>query len=121
MVLKANDRRTSSPCHDEFRGPRSDCVRQKESSISACQCLLKRVGDSGDHKHLFYLKVIHSRLKNKTSHVTLYLQKTLIAPVPFWIADIGCRMGERNARCDHTPGWGEYYEWKMCKVMKFHD
>ncbi|GFX97630.1 uncharacterized protein TNCV_2841901 [Trichonephila clavipes] len=24
MVLKANDRRTSSPCHDEFRGPRSD-------------------------------------------------------------------------------------------------
>ncbi|GFY11445.1 hypothetical protein TNCV_3182841 [Trichonephila clavipes] len=27
MVLKANDRRTSSPCHDEFRGPRSDNVR----------------------------------------------------------------------------------------------
>ncbi|GFU21247.1 hypothetical protein TNCV_9101 [Trichonephila clavipes] len=26
MVLKANDRRTS--CHDEFRGPRSDYVRQ---------------------------------------------------------------------------------------------
>ncbi|GFV10410.1 hypothetical protein TNCV_1950611 [Trichonephila clavipes] len=24
MVLKANDRRTSCPCHDEFRGPRSD-------------------------------------------------------------------------------------------------
>ncbi|GFW58755.1 hypothetical protein TNCV_379381 [Trichonephila clavipes] len=31
MVLKANDRRTSSPCHDEFRGPRSDCVRQHAS------------------------------------------------------------------------------------------
>ncbi|GFS78567.1 hypothetical protein TNCV_3147971 [Trichonephila clavipes] len=28
MVLKTNDRRTSSPCHDEFRGPRSDYVRQ---------------------------------------------------------------------------------------------
>ncbi|GFY00166.1 hypothetical protein TNCV_2835231 [Trichonephila clavipes] len=28
MVLKTNDRRTSSPCHDEFSGPRSDCVRQ---------------------------------------------------------------------------------------------
>ncbi|GFV40253.1 hypothetical protein TNCV_1444061 [Trichonephila clavipes] len=28
MVLKANDRRTSCPCHDEFRGPRSDNVRQ---------------------------------------------------------------------------------------------
>ncbi|GFW83628.1 hypothetical protein TNCV_2204771 [Trichonephila clavipes] len=26
MVLKAYDRRTSSPCHDEFRGPRSDYV-----------------------------------------------------------------------------------------------
>ncbi|GFW77504.1 hypothetical protein TNCV_2498961 [Trichonephila clavipes] len=28
MVLKAKDRRTSCPCHDEFRGPRSDYVRQ---------------------------------------------------------------------------------------------
>ncbi|GFW54395.1 hypothetical protein TNCV_3703551 [Trichonephila clavipes] len=28
MVLKANDRRTSCPYHDEFRGPRSDYVRQ---------------------------------------------------------------------------------------------
>ncbi|GFV69203.1 uncharacterized protein TNCV_3861271 [Trichonephila clavipes] len=28
MVLKANDRRTSCPCHDESRGPRSDYVRQ---------------------------------------------------------------------------------------------
>ncbi|GFT13043.1 uncharacterized protein TNCV_431581 [Trichonephila clavipes] len=28
MVLKANDRRTSCPCHDEFRGPRSNYVRQ---------------------------------------------------------------------------------------------
>ncbi|GFV31568.1 hypothetical protein TNCV_4938791 [Trichonephila clavipes] len=28
MVLKANDRLTSCPCHDEFRGPRSDYVRQ---------------------------------------------------------------------------------------------
>ncbi|GFU62909.1 uncharacterized protein TNCV_4591491 [Trichonephila clavipes] len=30
MVLKANERRTSCPCHDEFRGPRSDYVRQLE-------------------------------------------------------------------------------------------
>ncbi|GFT06554.1 hypothetical protein TNCV_3356711 [Trichonephila clavipes] len=30
MVLKANDRCTSCPCHDEFRGPRSDYVRQVE-------------------------------------------------------------------------------------------
>ncbi|GFX78080.1 hypothetical protein TNCV_972341 [Trichonephila clavipes] len=33
MVLKANDRRTSCPCHDEFRGPRSDYVRQIVSLI----------------------------------------------------------------------------------------
>ncbi|GFX19234.1 hypothetical protein TNCV_3013781 [Trichonephila clavipes] len=32
MVLKANDRRTSCPCHDEFRGPRSDYVRQGSGS-----------------------------------------------------------------------------------------
>ncbi|GFT96277.1 hypothetical protein TNCV_3907121 [Trichonephila clavipes] len=31
MVIKANDRRTTSPCHDEFRGPRSDYVRQGEA------------------------------------------------------------------------------------------
>ncbi|GFX41796.1 uncharacterized protein TNCV_389091 [Trichonephila clavipes] len=34
MVLKANDRRTSCPCHDEFRGPRSDYVRQYPSRRS---------------------------------------------------------------------------------------
>ncbi|GFX89145.1 uncharacterized protein TNCV_20411 [Trichonephila clavipes] len=34
MVLKANDRRTSCPCHDEFRGPRSDYVRQYNSIFS---------------------------------------------------------------------------------------
>ncbi|GFT38047.1 hypothetical protein TNCV_4102891 [Trichonephila clavipes] len=34
MVLKANDRRTSCPCHDEFRGPRSDYVRQAVGSYS---------------------------------------------------------------------------------------
>ncbi|GFU54261.1 uncharacterized protein TNCV_3619141 [Trichonephila clavipes] len=28
MVLMANDRRTSCPCHDEFRWPRSDYVRE---------------------------------------------------------------------------------------------
>ncbi|GFX24224.1 transposable element Tcb2 transposase [Trichonephila clavipes] len=34
MVLKANDRRTSCPCHDEFRGPRSDYVRQNQLVLS---------------------------------------------------------------------------------------
>ncbi|GFV96982.1 hypothetical protein TNCV_4351951 [Trichonephila clavipes] len=36
MVLKANDRRTSCPCHDEFRGPRSDYVRQDKTRMSYC-------------------------------------------------------------------------------------
>ncbi|GFX62400.1 transposable element Tcb1 transposase [Trichonephila clavipes] len=37
IVLKANDRRTSCPCHDEFRGPRSDYVRQDEVEKLAYQ------------------------------------------------------------------------------------
>ncbi|GFT78167.1 hypothetical protein TNCV_837701 [Trichonephila clavipes] len=36
MVLKANDRRTSCPCHDEFRGPRSDYVRQVALENNIC-------------------------------------------------------------------------------------
>ncbi|GFV02368.1 uncharacterized protein TNCV_1022961 [Trichonephila clavipes] len=37
MVLKANDRRTSCPCHDEFRGPRSDYVRQVALATTTTQ------------------------------------------------------------------------------------
>ncbi|GFS49125.1 hypothetical protein TNCV_2409961 [Trichonephila clavipes] len=37
MVLKANDRRSSCPCHDEFRGPRSDYVRQARFNKSRAQ------------------------------------------------------------------------------------
>ncbi|GFX38398.1 hypothetical protein TNCV_2343741 [Trichonephila clavipes] len=39
----------------------------------------------------------------------LYLPKTLITPVPFWIAETGHRMGERNVRCDLTPVWRDGY------------
>ncbi|GFY18456.1 RNA-directed DNA polymerase from mobile element jockey [Trichonephila clavipes] len=39
MVLKANDRRTSCPCHDEFRGPRSDYVRQRENTLGVVRGL----------------------------------------------------------------------------------
>ncbi|GFT30988.1 hypothetical protein TNCV_1683541 [Trichonephila clavipes] len=43
MVLKANDRPTSCPCHNEFRGPRSDYVRQGLGSypgegMDVCKC-----------------------------------------------------------------------------------
>ncbi|GFX05841.1 uncharacterized protein TNCV_1662801 [Trichonephila clavipes] len=40
MVLKANDRRTSCPCHDEFRGPRSDYVRQEQQHINRTENIL---------------------------------------------------------------------------------
>ncbi|GFU74056.1 uncharacterized protein TNCV_1641812 [Trichonephila clavipes] len=46
MVLKANDRRTSCPCHDEFRGPRSDYV-------SSCQVIYSQFGlaiHQNDHR-----------------------------------------------------------------------
>ncbi|GFX05950.1 hypothetical protein TNCV_759861 [Trichonephila clavipes] len=41
MVLKANDRRTSCPCQDEFRGPRSDYVRQVALATTTTNSLLK--------------------------------------------------------------------------------
>ncbi|GFV97411.1 DNA polymerase zeta catalytic subunit [Trichonephila clavipes] len=44
---------------------------------------------------------------NKTSPVALYLSKTFITPVPFWIADTGQGKGETNVRCDPTSGWEE--------------
>ncbi|GFU11422.1 uncharacterized protein TNCV_4041211 [Trichonephila clavipes] len=47
MVLKANDRRTSCPCHDEFRGPRSDYVRQV--ALATTTFLFQR----SDKKYLF--------------------------------------------------------------------
>ncbi|GFW27848.1 uncharacterized protein TNCV_767281 [Trichonephila clavipes] len=46
MVLKANDRRTSCPCHDEFRGPRSDYVRQTPCILNRCRSIYARtIGD----------------------------------------------------------------------------
>ncbi|GFV17835.1 transposable element Tc1 transposase [Trichonephila clavipes] len=41
LVLKANDRRASCPCHDEFRGPRSDYVRQKGMKWTQKQAALR--------------------------------------------------------------------------------
>ncbi|GFV71342.1 uncharacterized protein TNCV_3133331 [Trichonephila clavipes] len=57
MVLKANDRRTSSPCHDEFRGPRSDCVRQD------------RRGNKQKEETLREFELQKIRLQNETQRV----------------------------------------------------
>ncbi|GFT91831.1 uncharacterized protein TNCV_3259861 [Trichonephila clavipes] len=53
MVLKANDRRTSCPCHDEFRGPRSDYVRQ----IRLC-CIVMRFENGIEGLMITFSKVI---------------------------------------------------------------
>ncbi|GFU78024.1 uncharacterized protein TNCV_4855021 [Trichonephila clavipes] len=45
--------------------------------------------------------------RTKIKH--LYLSELLITIVLLWIVDTGHRKGERNVRCDHTPGWEEIY------------
>ncbi|GFT23479.1 hypothetical protein TNCV_2017261 [Trichonephila clavipes] len=46
---------------------------------------------------LYVFKIFnYTQDQNKTSPVDLYLLKTLITPAPFWTADTGHRMGERN-------------------------
>ncbi|GFV29488.1 hypothetical protein TNCV_2728691 [Trichonephila clavipes] len=51
MVLKTtvNDSRTSSPCHDEFHGPRTDYVRQNTGGVidKCVQMLDKNYGALG--------------------------------------------------------------------------
>ncbi|GFV32643.1 hypothetical protein TNCV_441351 [Trichonephila clavipes] len=61
MVLKANDRRTSCPCHDEFRGPRSDYVRQVALATTTTQqhkywCLGVT---EFPHDHVFSMNRLH--------------------------------------------------------------
>ncbi|GFX33275.1 uncharacterized protein TNCV_1796481 [Trichonephila clavipes] len=59
MVLKANDRRTCCPCHDEFRGPRSDYVRQH----SQTQTTQKTVSlTAGSEKRSHHYKSLLSKL-----------------------------------------------------------
>ncbi|GFX00834.1 hypothetical protein TNCV_4578011 [Trichonephila clavipes] len=63
MVLKPNDRRTSCPCRDEFRGPRSDYVRQVASENNKQQQALQNI-----IKDLFHIDVVYfSCTKNSRS------------------------------------------------------
>ncbi|GFW80756.1 transposable element Tc1 transposase [Trichonephila clavipes] len=61
MVLKADDRRTSCPCHDEFRGPRSDYVRQtqqqgyRQAEESLSLCVVVRLKHSSDPVQMLML------------------------------------------------------------------
>ncbi|GFV68962.1 hypothetical protein TNCV_3988791 [Trichonephila clavipes] len=67
MVLKANDRRTSCPCHDEFRGPRSDYVRQTGNEYHGVTSLdsdyLTPTGGGEYGVRLMMLWIQHTRLK----------------------------------------------------------
>ncbi|GFV96164.1 hypothetical protein TNCV_1871241 [Trichonephila clavipes] len=56
---------------------------------------------------------IVTTLKTKTSDVAVYLPKTLITPVFFWLADALHPIGGRNVCCDTTLGWGERYKRKI--------
>ncbi|GFX62072.1 putative transposase [Trichonephila clavipes] len=78
MVLKANDRRTSCPCHDEFRGPRSDYVRQIK-----CLSLADVDGNkwySSDFKQPFNQKSTEVRLVEHDGHMTCHFDPSLCPP-----------------------------------------
>ncbi|GFW92451.1 hypothetical protein TNCV_4920801 [Trichonephila clavipes] len=55
MVLKANDRRTSCPCHDEFRGPRSDYVRQPETNTWCSEHIIMKPVDDVRNQEMIAL------------------------------------------------------------------
>ncbi|GFS72090.1 hypothetical protein TNCV_3903881 [Trichonephila clavipes] len=58
------------------------------------------------------LPLSHWASLREAPHEALYLPKTLITLVPFWMAETGHRMGNKNVRCDPTPcdipALGEY-------------
>ncbi|GFU80665.1 hypothetical protein TNCV_1549321 [Trichonephila clavipes] len=55
------------------------------------------------------LAVLPPRTKMENAAPFSKLSKTPITHAPFWIAETGHRMGERNVRCDPTPGRRESY------------
>ncbi|GFT60599.1 uncharacterized protein TNCV_1966771 [Trichonephila clavipes] len=74
MVLKANDRRTSCPCHDEFCRPRSDYVRQNQNALTV-------------HRFIPPIPnfVLNGKLKRKFKplkqiHISYFEAQKLIAP-----------------------------------------
>ncbi|GFX28551.1 HEAT repeat-containing protein 5B [Trichonephila clavipes] len=92
MVLKANDRRTSCPCHDEFRGPRSamasfllhckdlvtdDVVRRLLSPIESALVMLVNVG------HVFKSYGQHLKACAAMVRMRLYEVLSLLPPRSF--------------------------------------
>ncbi|GFU43051.1 uncharacterized protein TNCV_3141641 [Trichonephila clavipes] len=75
MVLKANDRRTSCPCHDEFRGPRSDYVRQ----VAAIRDISRLCLDPNDFTVLNCIVKGHASLSPPFWRLRLCSRFTLLA------------------------------------------
>ncbi|GFY35140.1 hypothetical protein TNCV_5045151 [Trichonephila clavipes] len=70
MVLKVNDRRTSCPCHDEFRGPRSDYIRQRWAHLRPPE-RRETIGYMGSFLKVlpsFFPTVENSKRKRKRVH-----------------------------------------------------
>ncbi|GFT41984.1 putative transposable element [Trichonephila clavipes] len=81
MVLKANDRRTSCPCHDEFCGPRSDYVRQGGSEFMV-QTL--RVDTGQRNNNLLYRNVCGRKQsgKEQTGEIKEKKNGSHLVPLP---------------------------------------
>ncbi|GFV70383.1 hypothetical protein TNCV_4798021 [Trichonephila clavipes] len=109
MALKANDKRTSCPCHDEFRGPRSDYVRQalasnqdKSSRVQDCMELLSRIPT----KVVFQIfkkcfrDAATSAAKNKTGRVLIKSNYASDSPCAAAVAEFRLLTGH-DCLCAH--------------------
>ncbi|GFW92148.1 mariner Mos1 transposase [Trichonephila clavipes] len=104
MVLKANDRRTSCPCHDEFRGPRSDYVRQvaleNNNNITA----------SKRHRGRLRVETINTeRYCNTSSKLKNAIRKKqpglLISSVLLLDDNVRLHSATATQNCTETLGW----------------
>ncbi|GFU92545.1 hypothetical protein TNCV_4794741 [Trichonephila clavipes] len=81
----------------------------------------KESTDGWDHKRLFELIVTTLKAKTKRLLCLSIYQNPLLSLFPFWIIDIGHRMGERNAHCDPAPRDGKKVTSERCKQASEND
>ncbi|GFU38479.1 uncharacterized protein TNCV_2434251 [Trichonephila clavipes] len=133
MVLKANDRRTSCPCHDEFRGPRSDYVRQWTDELRTTQKTgsgQRKVTSARDDRQLFHVTV-NDRTTSSRQLAPRWSTATDGSSFNLWDHDgrISVRhyAGERclpecviERRSGLTPGVMAYLELSFSSIMHAH-
>ncbi|GFU89192.1 uncharacterized protein TNCV_2896401 [Trichonephila clavipes] len=88
MVLKANDRRTSCPCHDEFCGPRSDYVRQ----VTGDKFNKKKVGKEAE-EGAPYLLVTDEQKFNVSE-----IKKISRTPIRSYLSDAGVSVSSKTIK-----------------------